>query len=102
MGGSLATPSRQAQHNLHEPIIIDLNPPVPIGILTLEHFGNLLDRDACAHEAVKGDARGRPPRVRRRRRVLALDELDEARCQAVPAPCVISPRARMGKGTHPN
>jgi hypothetical protein len=76
--------SRQAQHDLQEPIIVDLNPPIAVGVVTLERLGDLLDHDARAYEPVKRDPRERSPRVRHRRRVLALDELDEAGREAIP------------------
>ena len=77
--------SRQAQHDLHEPIIVDLNPPIAVGVATLERLGDLLDHDARTDESVKRDARERSSRVRHRGRVLALDELDKAWREAIPS-----------------
>jgi len=59
--------------------------------MTFERLGGLLDDDARTHEPVKRNARERSHRVRHRRRVLALDELDELGRKAIPgarsAPC---------------
>ena len=76
-------PSWQAQHDLHEPIIINLNPPITVGVVTLERLSDLLDDDARAYESVKRDARERTPGVRHGRRVLALNEFNEARREAI-------------------
>ena len=75
---------RQAQHDLHKLIIVDLNPPIAVGIETFERLGDLLDDDTRPHEPVERDTRERPRRVRHGRRVLALDELDEARRETIP------------------
>ena len=76
---------RQTQHDLHEPIVVDRNPPIPVGIVPFERLGDLLDDHARPHEPVKRDPRERSPSVHLRRRVLDLDQLDEAWRQAVPA-----------------
>ena len=54
--------------------------------MTFERLGNLLDDDTRAHEAIERDTRERSPRIHVRRRVLALDEFNEARCEAIPVP----------------
>lgn len=77
--------SREAQHDFHEAIIVDLDPPVAIRVVTFERLGDLLDDNTCAHEAVERDARGWIPGIRHGRRVLVLDEFDKARCEAIPA-----------------
>jgi hypothetical protein len=87
-GGTFIHLSRQAQHDLHELIIVDLNPPIAVGVETFERLGDLLDDDTRPHEPVERDARERSPRVRHGRRVLALDELDEARREAIPGTVV--------------
>lgn len=52
--------SRQAQHSMHELLVVDLQPPVAVRVELLERLRDLLDDDARAHEAVERDAlRGR-------------------------------------------
>lgn len=52
--------------------------------MTFERLGDLLDDDTRPHEAVERDTRKWNPGIRHGRRVLALDEFDEARCETVP------------------
>ena len=52
--------SRQAQHGVHELLVVDLHPSVAVRVELLERLRDLLDDDARAHEAVERDPlRGR-------------------------------------------
>ena len=52
------TRSREAEHGVHELIVVDLHPAVAVRVELLERLGDLLDHDARAHEAVERDPRG--------------------------------------------
>jgi len=45
---------------VHELVVIDLNPPITIGIEPSERLAELLDNDTSADEAVEANARWRP------------------------------------------
>lgn len=48
--------SRQRQHRLHELIVVDLDPSIPITVQFGKRLANLLDHDAGPDEPVEGDA----------------------------------------------
>jgi len=49
--------SRKAEHGLHELVVADVDPSIPISIQLLERLAELLDDDASADEAVERDSR---------------------------------------------
>jgi len=53
----LIPPLRQAQHRLHELIIINLDVPSALGIESRKRLAELLDDDARADETVERDSR---------------------------------------------
>ena len=69
--------------------------------MTLEQLGDLLDDDTRADELVERDPPEQSSRVRHRRRVLVLDELDEMQREAVPVHCVINNSGNLGRGHAP-
>lgn len=51
--------SGQAQDGVHELIIVDLDPSIPIIIQLLEALAELLDDNTSTDESIKGDSRRR-------------------------------------------
>lgn len=49
--------SRQGKHGLHEGVVVNLDPPIPIRVEPSKCLAKLLDHDARADEAIKGNAR---------------------------------------------
>lgn len=46
---------RQGEHGVHESIVVDLDPPIPIRVKPPERFRKLFDYNASTNEAIEGD-----------------------------------------------
>lgn len=54
-----ALSSGKTEDGVHELIIIDLDPPITVGVETAERFAKLFDDDAGADKSIERDAGGR-------------------------------------------